>query len=111
MIGDAAPVDRQELHPRALAVALRTEVAALADAVDQARLGNPVPACPGMTVRDLVEHVTTVHRHVTRWVTGGARPSTGPAPDGPGPADTGPADTDPADTDPADDPVDRYRTG
>ncbi|GAA3459261.1 maleylpyruvate isomerase family mycothiol-dependent enzyme [Saccharothrix longispora] len=99
-------MDRQELNPHALALALRAEVTALADAVDPTRLEDPVPACPGMTVRDLVEHVTTVHRHVTRWVTGGARPSTEPAPDGPDPADV-----DSADTAPADDLVDRYRTG
>ncbi|MGM1057854.1 maleylpyruvate isomerase family mycothiol-dependent enzyme [Saccharothrix sp. Mg75] len=92
---DPRSPDPQSLDPHELANALRTEAASPAAAVDLSRLDRPVPACPGMTVRDLVEHVSAVHRHVTRWVTRGARPST----------------TAPEQPPPGTDPVDRYRVG
>ncbi|MFD7653283.1 maleylpyruvate isomerase family mycothiol-dependent enzyme [Actinosynnema sp. NPDC059797] len=62
------------MDPHALASALRTDATALAIAADLAPRDRPVPGCPGMTVEDLVVHVGTVHRRVTRWITRGARP-------------------------------------
>jgi uncharacterized protein (TIGR03083 family) len=63
------------MDPHGLAKSLRTEAAALAVAADLSPPDRPVPACPGMTVADLVEHVGVVHRTVTRWVALGRRPS------------------------------------
>ncbi|WP_380718742.1 maleylpyruvate isomerase family mycothiol-dependent enzyme [Saccharothrix hoggarensis] len=58
-----------------MARALRVEAEALAVAADLAPPDRPVPACPGMTVGDLITHVGSIHRMVTRWVTDGARPA------------------------------------
>jgi uncharacterized protein (TIGR03083 family) len=62
------------MDAHSLASALRVEAAALAVAADLAPPGRDVPACPGMTVGDLLVHVGSIHRMVTRWITRGARP-------------------------------------
>ena len=46
--------------------ALDEEGARLAEAADRAGLDEPVPTCPGWQVRDLLRHVSGVHR----WATG-----------------------------------------
>ncbi|MFI9006568.1 maleylpyruvate isomerase family mycothiol-dependent enzyme [Actinosynnema sp. NPDC053489] len=58
-----------------LADALRVEAEALAVAAERAPLDRDVPACPGMTVRDLVAHVGSIHRLVPRWIADGGRPA------------------------------------
>ncbi|ONI85649.1 hypothetical protein ALI22I_28175 [Saccharothrix sp. ALI-22-I] len=63
------------MDAHSLASALRVEAAALAVAADLAPPDRPVPGCPGMTVADLIEHVGSIHRMVTRWITRGARPA------------------------------------
>ncbi|WP_309113838.1 maleylpyruvate isomerase family mycothiol-dependent enzyme [Saccharothrix sp.] len=76
------------MDPHALGGALRTEAAALAVAADLVPWDRPVPGCPGMTVDDLVRHVGSVHRLVTRWVTRGSRPREWPRdPNGADPVD------------------------
>ena len=49
--------------------ALDDDGAALADAAALAGLTAPVPTCPGWQVRDLIRHVTYVHRWATRHIT------------------------------------------
>ncbi|MFC6090735.1 maleylpyruvate isomerase family mycothiol-dependent enzyme [Saccharothrix lopnurensis] len=63
------------MDPQEFANALRAEATALAVAADLAPPDRPVPTCPGMTVADLVAHVGSVHRLVTRWITRGSRPA------------------------------------
>ncbi|MBB5957689.1 uncharacterized protein (TIGR03083 family) [Saccharothrix tamanrassetensis] len=76
------------MDAHALGRALRTEAAALAVAADLAPRDRLVPACPGMTVTELVRHVGSVHRLVTRWVTRGSRPTEWPRePNGADPVD------------------------
>jgi uncharacterized protein (TIGR03083 family) len=43
---------------------------ALAAAARRGPATAPVPGCPGWTLHDLVDHMGTIHRHVTRIVTG-----------------------------------------
>lgn len=43
-------------------------------AADGAALAQPVPACPGWTVGDVVRHLVVVHAVVTAWVGHGRRP-------------------------------------
>ncbi|WP_141978692.1 maleylpyruvate isomerase family mycothiol-dependent enzyme [Saccharothrix saharensis] len=62
------------MDAHSLAGALHAEAEALADAAARAPHDRDVPACPGMTVRDLLVHVGSVHRTVTRWVARGGRP-------------------------------------
>ncbi|WP_367131428.1 maleylpyruvate isomerase family mycothiol-dependent enzyme [Saccharothrix sp. HUAS TT1] len=62
------------MDAHSLAVALRVEAAALAVAADLAPLSRDVPACPGMTVADLLVHLGSIHRMVARWIARGARP-------------------------------------
>ncbi len=76
------------MDAHALAGALRTEVAAFAVAAELSPGDRPVPGCPGMSVADLVRHVGSVHRLVTRWVTRGSRPTEWPCdPNGADPVD------------------------
>ncbi|MEU4767063.1 maleylpyruvate isomerase family mycothiol-dependent enzyme [Actinosynnema sp. NPDC023794] len=63
------------MDAHSLASALRVEAEALAVAADLAPPDRDVPACPGMTVGDLLVHVGSIHRMVTRWITRGARPA------------------------------------
>lgn len=63
------------MDAHSLASALRVEASALAVAADLAPPDRAVPACPGMTVGDLLVHVGSIHRMVTRWITSGARPA------------------------------------
>lgn len=81
--------------------ALRTEGQLLGDAAARARLSDPVPTCPGWTVRDLLLHIGGIHRWAA-VIVGEARPA---------PIDIGqPYDI--VDTLPADDELlDWYRTG
>ncbi|NUT52434.1 MAG: maleylpyruvate isomerase family mycothiol-dependent enzyme [Saccharothrix sp.] len=58
-----------------LAHALQVESAALAAAAELAPPDREVPACPGMTVGDLLVHVGSIHRMVAEWITRGARPA------------------------------------
>ncbi|WP_433269632.1 maleylpyruvate isomerase family mycothiol-dependent enzyme [Actinosynnema sp. CS-041913] len=76
------------MDAQALGSALRTEAAALAVAADLVPGNRPVPGCPGMTVTELVRHVGSVHRLVTRWITRGSRPAEWPRePNGADPVD------------------------
>ncbi|MEU4444430.1 maleylpyruvate isomerase family mycothiol-dependent enzyme [Actinosynnema sp. NPDC050801] len=63
------------MDAHSLAGALRVEAAALAVAADLTPPDRDVPGCPGMTVADLLVHVGSIHRVVTRWITRGARPA------------------------------------
>lgn len=63
------------MDAHSLAGALRLEAEALAVAADLAPPDRDVPACPGMTVRDLVVHVGSIHRMVAQWIERGARPA------------------------------------
>jgi len=51
--------------------ALRAEGAAFASAAERAGLDAPVPPCPGWLVRDLVTHLTGVHRWARTTVESG----------------------------------------
>ena len=51
--------------------ALRVEGAAFASAVERAGLDAPVPPCPGWVVRDLLTHLTGVHRWARTTVESG----------------------------------------
>ncbi|MGW8378074.1 maleylpyruvate isomerase family mycothiol-dependent enzyme [Streptomyces sp. ODS28] len=61
---------------------LRTEGRLFADAAAKADAEAPVPACPGWRVRDLVEHLGSVHRWARGYVTEG-RQRREPLPDPP----------------------------
>jgi uncharacterized protein (TIGR03083 family) len=61
--------------------ALRADSPALQDAVTQAGPGAEVPSCPGWTVADLVEHVTTL-LHWVRETRPAGPPTTSPDRDG-----------------------------
>jgi uncharacterized protein (TIGR03083 family) len=50
---------------------LRADVDAVLDVVARASLDEPVVACPGWTVRGLVEHLGNVHRWATAIVSSG----------------------------------------
>ncbi len=47
---------------------LRADVEAVLAVLDSAELSEPVAACPGWTLRNLVEHLGSVHRWATRIV-------------------------------------------
>jgi uncharacterized protein (TIGR03083 family) len=51
---------------------LRTEVDAVRAVLARGSLSEPVAACPGWTVRDLVEHLGGIHRWATQIVQTGA---------------------------------------
>lgn len=59
------------LSPADLLAALDTEAIRLAREADRVLLSDPVPTCPGWTVRDLVTHVGGVHRWATDVVANG----------------------------------------
>ena len=46
----------------------------LADTADAGDLAAPVPACPGLTVGEVVRHTGSVYRVVLRWIREGRRP-------------------------------------
>jgi uncharacterized protein (TIGR03083 family) len=48
------------------------QVTAFADAASAGDLAQPVPTCPGWSLRDLVRHLGRVHRRVAATVTSGA---------------------------------------
>ena len=50
------------------------EAEALAGAIDNARLENEVPGCPGLTVQEAARHVGSDARMVLRWLDEGRRP-------------------------------------
>jgi len=54
-----------------LVAVLTDESARLVAEADRVLLADPVPTCPSWTVRDLVEHLTGVHRWAAAIVTGG----------------------------------------
>jgi uncharacterized protein (TIGR03083 family) len=60
---------------------LRADGVRLADAADLAGLDAPVPRCPGWSLRDLVGHLTGVHRWARLFVTTGRGHPTGDAED------------------------------
>ncbi|XVS65777.1 maleylpyruvate isomerase family mycothiol-dependent enzyme [Actinosynnema sp. CA-299493] len=62
------------MDAHSLASALRVEAEAFAVAADLAPLERDVPACPGMTVGDLLVHLGSIHRMVAHWIARGARP-------------------------------------
>ncbi|SDP48032.1 TIGR03083 family protein [Nakamurella panacisegetis] len=62
----------------------RAEASALLAAVRAVDQGAPVPACPGLTVNDIVRHVGGIYRLVSVWIVQGCRPETMPdAPEDP----------------------------
>ncbi|MEV8439416.1 maleylpyruvate isomerase family mycothiol-dependent enzyme [Actinosynnema sp. NPDC051121] len=63
------------MDAHSLASALRVEAEALAVAAALAPPDRDVPACPGMTVGDLIVHLGSIHRMVAEWITRSARPS------------------------------------
>ncbi len=52
---------------------LRADVAAVLEVVGRASLTEPVAACPGWALRDLVEHLGAVHRWATQVVQTGQK--------------------------------------
>jgi uncharacterized protein (TIGR03083 family) len=60
-----------------LLAALDAEAGRLAREADRVLLSDPVPTCPGWTVRDLVTHVGGVHRWATTIVADGRTTDTG----------------------------------
>jgi uncharacterized protein (TIGR03083 family) len=54
-----------------LVSAVDTEATRFADEAERVLLSDPVPTCPGWTVRQLVEHVGEVHRWAAAIVTRG----------------------------------------
>lgn len=63
------------MDAHSLATALRVEAEALAVAADLSPPDRAVPACPGMTVGDLLEHIGSIHRLVPQWIARGVRPA------------------------------------
>ncbi|MCE6993552.1 maleylpyruvate isomerase N-terminal domain-containing protein [Saccharothrix sp. S26] len=63
------------MDAQSLASALRVEAEALAVAAAAAPPDRDVPACPGMTVGDLLVHIGSIHRLVATWIARGARPA------------------------------------
>ncbi|ROP37955.1 maleylpyruvate isomerase family mycothiol-dependent enzyme [Saccharothrix texasensis] len=62
------------MDAHSLAGALRVEAESFAVAAELAPLDRDVPACPGMTVGDLLVHLGSIHRMVAEWIGRGARP-------------------------------------
>ena len=60
---------------------LEGEVVAMADALRDADPAQPVPACPGWTVRELAAHVTGVHRWVLKALDNNGPPPFDETPD------------------------------
>ena len=60
--------------------AFRVESQTLLRLAADADPGRAIPACPGMTVGDLVLHVGTIFHVVSEWVSDGRRPAGNPAP-------------------------------
>lgn len=56
------------MDPSELLRRLRTEARHVTAFAAQRDLDAPVPSCPGMTVRDVIQHLGSVHRRVTEWV-------------------------------------------
>lgn len=50
-------------------------------------LATEVPACPGWTVADVLDHLATIHRVVIAWLREGRRPRAAPPAPGEGPID------------------------
>lgn len=48
--------------------ALRREGRSFAAVLDHAALGQPVPTCPGWTLRELTRHLGGIHRWATGYV-------------------------------------------
>lgn len=67
------------MDPARYVVELESAVSLMAQAVTEADLDAQVPTCPGWTVRDLVEHVGTVHLWAAQAARTGARPDPFPA--------------------------------
>lgn len=66
---------------------IERDAAVMMSVADDMGLDPPVPSCPGWTLRDLVIHTGTVHRHKTEVLAGDWRTESPPQPSGPGDVD------------------------
>ena len=55
-------------------LSIEADTSALVDIAADSDLALPVPACPGWTLKDLVEHVSGANRWVSHCVSSGLAP-------------------------------------